>query len=157
MINLFEDALITEYVKWKDANPDNFSWWNFVNMKVDLDTALAFAKFYCPDIIMIDGCFILKDKFSKILYDAWKADCKGDKMNIEKMMNIYAIRDFFHINFTESDNDDDKIVALGHVLKFFWDMSFKQRFPDKLINVDVFEDDDEEMFITVYEVESDYQ
>lgn len=154
MENLFDDALIEEYVKWKDANPDNFSWWNFVNMKADLDTALAFAKFYCPEIIIVDGHFILKDKYSVDLYNAWKIDANNSKINIEKMMNIYAIRDFFHIHYKQSDNDEDKIVALGHVLKFFWDMSFKQRYPDKSINVVVFEEDDGEYFITVYEGES---
>lgn len=150
-MNLFEDGLIKEFTEWKNANPEKFSWWSFVNMKADLDTALAFAKFFCPDVLIIEGCFILKDKYSENLYKAWKVDCKNIKMDIEKMMNIYSIRDFFHINHKDSENEEDKIVALGNVLKYFWSMSFRQQFPDKLIIVDIFEEDDGELFITVYE------
>jgi hypothetical protein len=153
IMNLFEDGLIEEYTEWKNANPENFSWWNLVNMKADLDTALAVAKLYCPDILIIEGCFILKDKYSKDSYNNWKMDCRNIKIDIEKMMNIYAVRDFLHINYKESKNEEDKIVALGNVLKYFWNMSFKERFPDKIIIVDVFEEDDGELFITVYEDE----
>lgn len=153
-MKLFEDRLIEEYSEWKNANLDSFSWWSFVNMKADLDTALAFAKFFCPDILIIEGCFLLKDKYSEELYNSWKIECKNIKIDIEKMVNIYPVRDFFHINHKESENEEDKIVALGNVLKYFWDMSFRQRFPDRKIIVDVFEEDDGELFITVYEAES---
>jgi hypothetical protein len=152
-MNLFEDELVKEFMEWKNANSNTFTWWNFVNMKADLQTALGFAKFFYPEIIEIDGCFILKDKYDKRIFDAWKAECNDDKTCIEKMMNLYEVADFFHMNttFDKEEDEEEQIKALGNVLKLFWSMSFKERFPDRKIFVDVFEEYDDQLFITVYE------
>ena len=68
-MNLFKDDVVSEYQKWKKVNPNNFSWWNFINMKADLDTALAFAKFYCPEIIEIEEIIIDEPLEPKELVD----------------------------------------------------------------------------------------
>lgn len=151
-MELFDDILIEEYTEWKTANPDNFTWWNFVNMKSNLDMALAFAKFFSPEILITEGYFLLKDKFSKEIFESWKVECNGNKTNVEKMMNLYQLRDFFHINDENTENEDEKLKALGKVLQFFWGMSFKNRYPGKQVTVAVYEEDEGELFITVYEV-----
>ncbi|MBP1564124.1 MAG: hypothetical protein J6A58_00025 [Oscillospiraceae bacterium] len=150
-MNLFSDDIVSEYQKWRKANPNNFSWWNFVNMKANLDTALAFAKFYCPEIIEIEECCFLKDKYNYEIYESWKQECKGNKKNIEMMVNLYQICDFFEIN--ETDNEREKIVALGNILKFFWTTTFEKMYPDKKLKVEIYEEPDEELFITVYSEE----
>lgn len=147
-MNLFNDNIIEEYNEWKSANPNNFTWWNYVNMKANLDIALAFAKFYCPEIIEIDGCYLLKDKFNQEIFDSWKTECKGNKICIEKMMNIYQIRDYFHVN--QHDDESEKIIALGKVLYFFWTTTLEKRYPNKTFKVEVYEEVDKELFITVY-------
>ncbi len=152
---LFDDNIVSEYVEWKNANPKNFSWWNFVNIKSDLQTALGFAKLFYPDIIEIDGCFLLKDKYSEKIYIDWKINCNNNKTSIEKMMNLYEVGDFFHINRNYDENEDAQIIALGNVLKHLWLLSFKERFPNKKINVEVFQEDDGALFITVYEILTD--
>lgn len=149
-MELFDDNLIKEYTEWKDANLDNFSWWNFVNMKANLDLALAFAKFFSPEIVIVDGYFLLKDKFSKELFESWKKACSYNKTSVEKMMNLYQLRDFFHINNEYTENEDQKIKTLGKVLQFFWEMCLKNRYPSKQIKVEILEEDDGELFITVY-------
>ena len=149
---LFDDSIVGEYLEWKNANPENFTWWNFINLKSDLQTALGFAKFFYPDIIEVDGCFLLKDKYSSKIFKGWKKDCNNNKTDIEKMMNLYEVGDFFHINRNEYKNEDIQIIALGNVLKHLWLLSFKDRFPDRKINVDVFEESDGALFITVYEL-----
>ena len=46
---------------------------------------------------------------------------------------------------------EEQIKVLGNVLKVFWTLSLKDRFPERNIVVEVFEEDDRELFITVYE------
>jgi hypothetical protein len=151
IMELFKDELIKEFMEWKHANPDNFTWWNFVNMKYDFEAALAFAKFFYPEVIEVDGCFLLKDKFSQEIFDGWKKGCENDKTCIEKMMNLYEVKDLFHINATGDEHEGEQIIALGNILKIFWTMSFKDRYPDRPIIVDVFMEYDNDLFITVFE------
>lgn len=150
-MELFDENIIKEFVQWKEANPNNFSWWSFVNMKSDLQTALGFAKFFYPETIEVDGCFLLKDKFDDKIYRQWKQEANNDRTIIEKMMNLYEVRDFFHLNTESDENEDEQIVALASILKLFWDMSFKYRYPDKEISIEVFEEYDGELFITLYQ------
>ncbi|BFH17522.1 hypothetical protein WJ0W_002069 [Paenibacillus melissococcoides] len=149
-MELFPDEVISEFKEFKNANSNNFSWWNYVNMKSDLQTALAFAKFYYPDIVEVQGYFLLKDKYQKDLLQKWIVECDGDKITVEKMMNLYELKDFFHINVNKDENEPEQVVILGKILKLFWTMSFKHRFPDKNITVEIYEEWDS-LFITVYQ------
>ncbi|MGG3455886.1 hypothetical protein [Paenibacillus rhizolycopersici] len=151
-MELFKDETIKEYMEYKLANPQNFSWWNYVNIKADLQTALAFAKFYYPEIIEVDNYFLLKDKYNDDLLEKWKVSCQGDKCAVEKMMNLYELKDFFHINVKDDEDSSVQTPILGDILKLFWTMSFKQRFPSRNISVQVYEEWDS-MFITVFETE----
>jgi hypothetical protein len=76
---------------------------------------------------------------------------QGEKTCIEKMMNLYQLRDFFHRNTQDDGNLESQIKVLGDVLTLFWSMSFRNRFPGRSIKVKVFEETDGESFITVYE------
>lgn len=149
-MKVFSDDLIEEYVDWEKANPNNFTWWSYVNMKADITTALAFSKFFYAELMEIDGYILLKDNFNLDRYLGWKKFCKNDKNPIERAMNTYEVRDFFHINTNyDDDNIEEQIEALGEMLKFFWSLSFKQQFPDRNIVVELYEE--EVLCITVFE------
>ncbi|CAM3781534.1 hypothetical protein ALPO108162_05480 [Alicyclobacillus pomorum] len=147
---MFHDSLIPEFVQWKDTNGDDFSWWDYVNLRADLQTALGFAKFFYPDVLEVEGYFLLKDKYKPEIFEEWKADRKHGKQSVEKMMNLYEVNDFFHINHRD-DETDEQVHGLGEALKLFWTLSFRHRFPGRKIVVSVFEEDDGCLFITVYE------
>lgn len=151
MNEIFQDELIENFMLYKECNPDNFGWWNYVNAEADIDMALAFAKFYCPDILIKDGYILLKDKYHEELFAGCKKSCKSKK-EVEQMMNLYSVEDFFHIKQDEIQNYEGKVVELGKVLKFFWELSFKSRFLEKQIQVDLFEQWGEHI-ITVYETD----
>lgn len=150
IIFTFKDDLVKEYSDFKKANPGNFSWWSYMNMKSDLQTALAFAKFFYPEFIEVDNCLILKDRYSPELYHQWRTR-EDDKTIIEKMMNLYELKDFFHINRNEDEDELNQLKEFGYVLKHFWTQCLKERYLEKQMVVKVFEEYDD-LFITVYEV-----
>ncbi|WP_169007582.1 hypothetical protein [Faecalispora jeddahensis] len=149
-MNLVDPDIVSNFVEWKDANKDNFTWWSYVNIKSDIQGALAFANFFCPEIIIKDNCILLKDHFNQKNYDDWKERLNGDKTQIEKIMNIYEIQDFFHIH---SDTNDpfynEQIKALAKSIQFYWSLTLQHNHPDKNIIVSVFEEYDA-LCITVY-------
>lgn len=152
MLELFDDSIISEFKEWKDYNGEKFTWWSYLNMKANLDIALAFAKFFCPDVVIFENCFFLKDRFFMDNYVAWKNEL-NDKTTIEKMMNLYSVRDFFHLNDCGDDFYSQKIEALAISLQYFWNLSFLDRFPDRKIAVEIIDEGaDDDIFITVYEL-----
>lgn len=144
----FPDELISEYVSHKNLNGENFNWWSFVNMKSDIQTALGFVKLFYPDVLDVEGCFILKNRFFESIFKQWR-EKETEKSIVEKMVNLYEIKDFFHINVDDNDNQEKLQRAFGEALKQFWTMSFNERYPEKNVKVILFEEYDE-LFITVY-------
>lgn len=150
-MELFRKEILQEYIMLEKANPNNFTWWNYVNMKADIKTALGFAKFFYPELIEVENCIFIKDCFSIKKYNQWKKVCNNEKITIEKAMNSYEIKDFFHINTNYEDvYIEEQIQALGTILKKFWTLSFKERFPNRNITVDIIEVD-KIVYITVFE------
>jgi hypothetical protein len=150
-MDIFNEEIVSEYMESKIINKNKFSWWKYVNLKADIQTALGFAKFFYPEIIEIDGYFLLKDKFDECTFNGWKKSCNDNKIQVEKIMNCYEVKDFFHINTDYNDENIDKQVeALAEVLKLFWGMSFRNRYLDRNIIVKTFYEYDS-LFITVFE------
>ncbi|WP_346880154.1 hypothetical protein [Clostridium sp. UBA3061] len=119
-------------------------------MKSDIQIELGFAKFFYPEIIEIDNCIFIKDNFSSERYEQWKVVC-NDKKTLEKAINSYEIKEFFHMNTDfEDKNINEQIQALGNILKKIWTLGFNERFPDMNIVVDIIEDD-ESLYITVFQ------
>lgn len=150
---LFEDNLIKEYSRNKELNKilnqGSFNWWSYINMKSDLQTALAFVKFFCPEMIEIDNCLVLKDRYVPELFNDWQSEY-NDKKTTETMTNLYEIKDFFHINRNEDEDEEKQYEVLGKALQYFWSRSFKEQFPDRIIKVNLFKEYGE-LFITVHE------
>lgn len=119
-------------------------------MKADIQIALGFAKFFYPEIIEVDNCIFIKDGFTMEKYEQWKCVCK-DRKTLEKAINAYEVRDFFHINTNfDDENINEQVQALGNILKKFWTLSFNERFPNINIVVEIIEDD-ESLYITAFQ------
>ena len=84
-------------------------------------------------------------------FDLWKRECERNKTEVEQMMNLYQVSDFFHINRVEAENMEEQIAALGQALQMFWSLSFANRFPSRAISVPLWKESDGELFITVFE------
>jgi hypothetical protein len=146
-----DDKLISEFTLCKKANPDNFTWWNYVNMKTDLPTALGIANFFLPDLIIKKGCLILKDHFDEDVFNGWYKEFKGDKIQVEKAVNYYEIKDFFEINTDFEDPNIEKMLkSFSKKLQFMWMQNFKKKYPDKKIVVKL-SHEYETICITVFE------
>ncbi|MCG3087964.1 hypothetical protein [Sporosarcina cyprini] len=148
---MFRNEINQEFMEFQEANNGDFTWWSYVNMKADVSTALGFAKFFYPDIIEVDRYFLLQDKFSPRNFELWKRECEHRKAEVEKMMNLYQVSDFFHLNRAEGENVDEQITALGQALQTFWSLSFANRFPGRAISVPLWKESDGELFISVFE------
>ena len=90
----------------------------FYKSKIRFTDSARICKVFYPDIIEVDGCFLLKDKYSSKIFKGWKKDCNNNKTDIEKMMNLYEVGDFFHINRNEDENKrivTGKQIGRAHV------------------------------------------
>jgi hypothetical protein len=149
LINVDSSVLI-DYDEYKSVNKD----WNitsYLNTFYDLNTAIAFSKFYFPDFIEVSGCIILACRYNEEIFMNWFKELKGDIVLIEKMCNLYELKDFFHINTSKySEEEYDKSLNIfGVILKKSWEINLKSLYPNKTFHVQLFEEENSK-FITIY-------
>ena len=140
--------LIKKYDDLKQGNNPNFVWWIYAMSRLDLQTAFAFVKLFSPTLIQMEGSMVLEEYFSMKAFEHLKQ--QYNKTEIEKIMNLREIKDFFESTETIDDSYHKQLCAIGEALKYFWGISFEQQCPDRTMVVDVFEEGGRS-FITVHE------
>jgi len=128
--------------------------WNigsYLNTFFDINAALAFSKLYFPDFVDIQNCVILDFRYNEDLFKQWFTELNGEVSQVEKMCNLYELKDFFHINNNINDeNKKNKVLdVFGTILKRSWEVNLKLLYPERSFKVDLFEEY-ESKFITLY-------
>lgn len=136
---MFNDNIVKEFFVKKEESNGIFDWWDFINEKSDLATSLGFAKLFCPEMMEVDGCYVLKHRYNAKNFNEWK-ESGLTLEELESVTNMYEITDFFTTNLIVDENYSEMIDALGEVLKYFWTLTLKNRYPNIPFVVNLYED-----------------
>lgn len=137
-------SLLDSFSAFHDANKD----WNilsYLNYKYDMNAALAFSKFFFPDFTEVRGCVVISFLYNPETFESWFSELRGEVSEVEKMANLYEIKDFFHINTPKKIDLD----AFGKILKKSWEINLNALYPQKKFHVKLFEEYDSK-FITFH-------
>lgn len=140
-----ETGLLPDYEDFEKVNDD----WNiekYLNMNYDIDAAIAFSKLYFPTFIIYKDCIILDSRFDELIFDDWFNEFNGDIEKVERMCNLYEVKDIFHIN--DSNITEEKVEELGSILKKSWELNVNKLYPDRKMKVFLFRED-ESLYITI--------
>lgn len=134
--------LLKEYNDIKKLNPDNWDIASYLNLKYDMNAAIAFSKLYFPDFIEKDGCIILGFLYDKITFNEWYERFNGDTTAIESMCNSYDVMDYFGLNRSQDESPDlfNQIIdEFAKILKKSWEANCKLLFPERKMIVEVYD------------------
>lgn len=141
-------SILKDYSAFEKANKNNWNILSYISFKYDIDAALAFSKFLFPDFVTYRDCLILSFLFKKETCDAWFNTPSNNIITIEKMCNLFEVRDFFYVNRDINDTKMDlKLDYLSKMLKYAWQTHLNQLFPEQYV-VDIFFE--ETYYITIY-------
>lgn len=142
---MFDKEIIPDYVSWKNKNPNTYNWYTYLMMNSDVDKILGAAKIFSPEISKFEECHINVDSPNFSTFHLWKEKLKNDCTKIEAIVNRIVLTDLF------PDDDKkrfDQVLALGNVMKYFWELTLKKNYPNENYNVETWTEDDE-VFITL--------
>jgi len=134
--------LLKEYNDIKKLNPDNWDIASYLNLKYDMNAAIAFSKLYFPDFIEKDGCIILGFLYDKTTFNEWYERFNGDTTAIESMCNSYDVMDYFGLNRSQDESPDlyNQIIdEFAKILKKSWEANCKLLFPERKMIVEVYD------------------
>ena len=145
--------ILYEYKEIEILNPNNWDITSYLNLKYDINAAIAFSKLYFPDFVEKDGCIILAFRYNEKIFKDWFDKFDGDIKAIESMCNSYDVMDYFHNNRPVDlsiDYYNQIIDEFAKILKRSWEINCQLLFPDKKIIVDVYDEYDTTR-ITLYQ------
>ncbi|HGM9961314.1 TPA: hypothetical protein ACKREV_000879 [Providencia stuartii] len=135
--------------------PLDYSLPNFVSNCVGLESILACAGLFCPEIIEIDGVIYRCENNNRKIepYDGYGKD----KRTLEMVNNVFSFNDFFLSTITDAASDNEVLMTeFSNVLKYFWGIRLKSLYPNKTFEFIITDDGlygEEGFCMTFYEVE----
>lgn len=92
------------------------------------DLAIAFAHFFWPEFVEIDGCVLFKEHYDSVTFQRWQEEYGGDHALIERMVNHTHLDSFF----LNSDGvEEDAYDYLVHITARMWKAGLQEQFPNK--------------------------
>jgi hypothetical protein len=144
--------VLREYKDIKALNPNNWEVTDYLNLKYDMNAAIAFSKLYFPDFIEKKGCIILGFRYDEEVFNEWYEHFKGNVPEIERICNRYELMDYFSINRNSDEQLDfynKQIDEFANVLKKSWEVNCQLLFPNRKMAVEVYDEYDSTR-ITLY-------
>jgi hypothetical protein len=87
--------LLKDYNDIKNLNPNNWDISSYLNLKYDINAAIAFSKLYFPDFIEKENCIILGFRYNEAIFTEWYKHYKGEISEVERTCNRYDINGLF--------------------------------------------------------------
>ena len=120
------------------------TWMNSLEHWVDCNgsysLAVGYSTVFWPTFVRFED-YILREGFTVDNVRAWEKQSKGNKRDVEPLLNHIHIAD---IHQNRNDLSEDKVMLLGRVLKEIWEAKLKSQFPDRPCEVRFIEPDNRE-------------
>ena len=142
---------LRNFQRWKKANNENFSLWDYLFRVSRVEVALAFTKLFLPDLIEHEGGIFLAEVFNNEIYEQWKAKLSNDITKIEQVMNHQHIDDIL----SGADKvGTDNLFYLGQAIKQMWESHLKSLYPNRRFEV-CCNRDEYTVVVTFYQIRTD--
>ena len=140
-----DTSVLKEYNALEKLNSERWEIGEYLNLKYDLNAAIAFSKVYFPDFIEQDGCILLGFTYNEDTFRQWQKIYDSDIQAIERKCNFYEVADYFGLNRDRDEPLDlynRAIDEFSKILKTTWELSCKLLFPERKFNVEVYDEYD---------------
>ena len=121
--------------------------WALLGAQGGAELAVAFSSLFWPDLVEVDGCVLLRERYDPSRFQDWWLELDGDRSRIERVINHVHLWDLF--DFDREDLPDETINDLARVLASTWRCALQNRFPHRTFEVRLILEDPEEYGPTI--------
>ena len=117
---------------------------SYLNMKYEMNVAIALSKLYFPNFIEKENCVVLDFRYNEHTFKEWHKHFKGDIKKIEFMCNYYDVQDYFTTSELNYETDEQYFLAVeqfGKILQRIWQINLDLLFPQRTMKVDLWEEE----------------
>jgi hypothetical protein len=126
--------LLPTFQKYKQENESwipNFDVWDYLSLRGDADLAAAFFKLFWPDFVEVNGCVLLRYKYSLEGFANWLEHFNGNRARVEAMMNHVHILDLFPNAPKDVHPLEQLQEFLAGALTLSWKAALSEAFPGR--------------------------
>lgn len=97
-------------------------------------SAFFFARLLAPDLVLVRGCVIRRDRYSPANFEQWGSSEAGNTESIERALNHLHLWDVFE---PEGKVEERALEVLAVRIARSWELHATQAFPDRDFQADV--------------------
>jgi hypothetical protein len=131
------ESMKAELAEWNNGKGIDLESW--IGCKGNFSMAVGYATVFWPEFVEFDG-YILSVDFSEQSLRGFEIQQKGDRREVEAVMNHIHIADIQYVGC--SDLTEDKAMVLGKTLKEIYEAKLAWEFPGRPCHVEFFVPDD---------------
>lgn len=147
------ESIVSEELLAEFAIPMGKTMMNHAFNACGIESYLAIAAVLFPSIVEVNGCYFISEFYNGNI-ETLEQEFNYDKEKIEKHVNSWSLVDFFLLSRDESLDNDKLFSEFCKIISFFWELRFKELFPNYKFNVEIIENymGESDKVITVYRV-----
>jgi hypothetical protein len=138
---------LKNFQRWKQANGDDFSLWDYLSRVSRVELAIAFTKLFWPDFVEHENGIFLFEAFNIQVYEQWKTELGNDIASIERVMNHQHIDDILQ---GAEKVGIENLLYLGQSITQMWETRLKLLYPQRRFQM-ICNQDESTVVVTFYQ------
>lgn len=140
MSRQFDLAEIPAVKQWLSEGGESV--WDLLGTSGGTELAIAFSSLYWPELLEVEGCVLLRERYNPSNFRGWWDELDGDRSRIEGLINHVHLWDL--CGCSEDEVSDEALQDLARILALTWRCALQHEFPDQTFDVRLVLDDPEE-------------
>ncbi|MDQ6423103.1 hypothetical protein RB620_27100 [Paenibacillus sp. LHD-117] len=147
------ESIANENLLKEFANPMGKTMMNHAFNTCGIENYLSIATVLSPKILEVNGCYFISEFYNGNI-ESLEQEYNFDRQKIEKHVNSWSLTDFFLLARDSSLDNDGIYFNFCKIIKYFWELWFKELFPELKFNIEIIENfmGESDMAITVYQL-----
>jgi hypothetical protein len=133
-----DEVKLPRFEEWRRGFDGRVSLWDYASRKGGVTLALAFASLFWPQLIEVEDCILLKERYDPDAFRQWRAQLGDQREAIERAVNHVHLWDLF--DAASEDVPDEGLDCLAAAMAGTWAAAVAEQFPGRLGEVVVTQD-----------------
>lgn len=122
------------FVEWSRSFAPPATAIHYLSQRLSVTDAVVVLNLVTPPLIEVEGCVLLKDRYSLTSFAQWSAHLDGDTQAIERVINQVNLWDVFE----PADPAEEQAVGdIANTLAFLWPEHARRAFPDRMFRTEI--------------------
>jgi hypothetical protein len=124
-----DDVKLPRFEDWRQGFGGGVGLWDYASRKGGVTLAIAFARLFWPELIEVEDCVLLKERYDPTAFEQWRAQLGDQHEAIERTVNHVHLWDLF--DPASEGVPEEGLDSLAAIIAETWRCALARQFPGR--------------------------